>query len=246
MYKRQLSISKDGKHPLNGKVKQIRQQSKPFNFGKPGGMGDATLLKTTRKALGRKDFAKLELTEATAAKVSKEWRATWPEMDQHFWRIEKMVNASPNGRASVETLFTGRIRGNATFCATANNGFQALGSDCAKNAVWLLAKAAYVDPGSPLFNSRPNIFVHDEVIAETPYAPDATGVDIRAHNAAVDLGRVMVNGANVFLPDVPIAYSRMAPVMMRRWYKKAESVFVDHPTHGRVLVPWEPEEKPAV
>ncbi len=224
------AIYKDAKHAKHALVVKLRQQAKPFNFGKPGGMGARTLIKTTRKQMGRKEFAKLELTETRAVELGKEWEATWPEAKPYFKRVEELINDSGNGRATVETLFTGRIRGNATFCATANNGFQALGADCAKNGVWLLAKASYVERESPLFNTRPNAFVHDENIAETPYAPDRFGIDVRAHKAAFELGKLMADGANAFLPDVPIAHERMVPVMMRRWFKKAESVFANPET----------------
>lgn len=228
-YEEAVGILKDETHAKHALVKKIRQQSKPFNFGKPGGMGDATLLKTTRKQMGRKEFAKLELDEAEAARLTREWKATWPEMAHHFRRIEELINESDTGRATVTTLFTERTRGNATFCATANNGFQALGADCAKHAAWLLARACYVDRTSPLFNSRMNVLVHDEFIGETPYEPDEFGIDERAHHAAYELRRVMVKGANKYLVDVPMKEERTDATMMLRWYKDASPVFITRP-----------------
>ena len=93
-------------------------------------------------------------------------------------------------------LFTKRVRGAATYCAACNNGFQALGADCAKNSGWLIARAAYVDVASPLFNARPVAFVHDEFIAEVDDGP-------RAAVAAHELARLMVEGAKAFQPHGP-------------------------------------------
>jgi hypothetical protein len=66
--------------------------------------------------------------------------------------------------------------------------------------------------------------VHDELIVETNDAPEA-------HDVAIELGRLMVTGANDFLPDVP---ARIEPLLARCWSKKAK------PTHGSDgrLVPW--------
>ena len=68
-------------------------------------------------------------------------------------------------------------------------GFQALGSDCAKHAVRLVQRACYVEPTSPLFNSRLVAFVHDELIAETDDGPGM-------HDAAYEMCRLMAMGAN--------------------------------------------------
>ena len=66
-------------------------------------------------------------------------------------------------------------------------------------------------------------FVHDEVILETDDGP-------HAHDVAMELGRLMVQGANEFLPNVP---ARVEPLLARCWSKKSKPVYKD----GR-LVPW--------
>ena len=149
-------------------------------------------------------------------------------MPAYFARINSLGGEDADGRwrATVETLFTRRIRGGASYCAACNNGFQALGADCAKNAGFLVAYAEYADETSPLYGSRTVAFIHDELIVETDD-------NEKAHDAAHELARLMVVGANEFLPDVPIPLAKMEPLLMRRWSKKAEPVIVD----GR-LVPW--------
>ena len=75
----------------------------------------------------------------------------------------------------------------------------------------------YTEHASALFNSRTVAFVHDEFIVEVDEGP-------RADVAARELARLMVVGDDVYLPDVPIPLSKMKPLLMRRWSKKAKQV----------------------
>lgn len=218
-------------------VQQARKLAKPANFGLPGGMGDPKFVTSTRKAVmkqenGREEWASLGLDAGAyvsergrqqyprAAQLREYWLAAFPEMEAHFGRIRNLTDTD-DGLATVETLFTGRWRGKATYCATANNGFQALGSDCAKNAVWRVAEAQYTNRQSPLWNTRTVAFVHDELILECKD-------DGRAHDVAFELARVMADAANEFLPDIPIPFEKMEPTVMKRWSKKAKQVFDDN------------------
>ncbi len=202
-------------------VDHARQVAKVFNFGKPGGLGNAKLVMYARKTYG------VTLTTEQVQAYTEQWFEAFPEMRLYFARVGAMFGDDVE-RASVETLFTERHRGAATYCACCNNGFQALGVDCAKAALCLVAEAEYVDTRSPLYGSRTVAFVHDEIIAETDDGPGA-------HDAAFELGRLMVEGANRYLPDVPILMSKMEPTLMRVWSKEAKQVFKD----GR-LIPWAP------
>ena len=140
---------------------------------------------------------------------------------------------SESGEATVKHLFSERWRGACTYCAASNTFFQGLGSDAAKRALYLVQRACYTHDGregrpySVLFGSRSVNFVHDEIILETEDTPGA-------HDVAIELARVMVEGANEFLPDVP---ARTEPLLSRCWSKKAKPVFGPD---GR-LVPWEPK-----
>lgn len=199
-------------------VDNARQTAKVANFGFPGGLGIDKLILFAKKTY------KVELTREQALALKTTWFETWPEMQLYFARINsKMVD----GFADVESLFTERFRGGATYCAACNSGFQGLGADCAKNSSWLIQRAAYNELENALFNGRLVAFVHDEFIVEVDDTP-------AAHDAAVELARLMVEGANEFLPDVPIPLSKMKPLLMRRWSKKAKPVKDEE---GR-LVPW--------
>ena len=98
----------------------------------------------------------------------------------------------------------------------------ATAADAAKNAGFLVSRACYVEPTSPLYGSRIVNFVHDELIIEAP--------EEKAHEAAMELARVMVAGASVLMPDVP---PKVEPLLMRRWSKKAKPLY-----EGETLIPW--------
>lgn len=195
-----------------------RQIAKAFNFGKPGGLGPAKLV-----ALAASAAYRVTITEAEAKDYGKEWLQTFPEMKDYFALINSQVKS---GVATIVLPISGFVRGGAKFCAACNTGFQGLGAHCAKNAMWLVARAEYVDTTSPLFGSRTVAMVHDEIIAEARESV--------AHEAAHELARLMVEGANKYLPDVPIPLSKMGPTAMRSWSKEAKPVFINNR-----LVPWE-------
>ena len=94
---------------------------------------------------------------------------------------------------------------------------------------WRICRAQYVERDSPLFNTRTVAFVHDEFVCEGPEA--------RLHEAAYELARLMREGANLYLPDVPIPAAKLKPSGMRRWSKKAVPLF---DASGR-LIPWAPK-----
>ena len=168
-------------------------------------------------------FACAKAKGKSAKQLKADWFTAFPEMAAWFSRAdslrdERFDNTVDQGKGAIETLFTKRHRGMATYCARCNTPFQGLASDCAKRAGWLIAKQQYTDPSGPLWNTRTVAFVHDEFILEVPD-------DDRAHDAAVELARLMTVGANEYLPDVPIPLSKMEPLLMRRWSKNAQPKF---------------------
>jgi DNA polymerase-1 len=209
-------------------VDALRQLSKVGNYGNPGGMGPKTMLESALKQLKKEVVERLQLDLKRMERLRDQWKETWPEAEVYLRYIRSLGPPYPERfYATVESLYTERYRGGATYCASCNNGFQALGSDCAKNAAWLIAKAQYTEPSSPLFNSRTVAFIHDEFLVETDDNDSA-------HDAANALADLMEAGANVYLPGVPIPRSKLKPLLMRRWSKKAKPVYDEQ---GR-LIPW--------
>ncbi len=215
-----ISLEEAAKRMKEGdaEIKEYRQQSKPANFGFPGGMAAASF---REYAEGYNIF----LTEEQAKEIHETWFRKWPEMRPYFDWISRLTEFG----TPIEQVKSGRIRGGASFCAAANGFFQGLAADGAKDAVWAVAWECYIDEASPLFGCRPSFFIHDEIGIEIPY--DTLGPK-RAAAAAQRLSTVMIESMRKWIPDIPISCK---PVMCRRWYKGAEQVLVDG-----VLVPSKP------
>lgn len=211
------------KRAKDPKVIDWRQRAKAANFGFPGGMGAE---KFTLYARGYG----LDLDLGQANQLRDQWFRQWPEMRRYFDIIGKLTET---GDAEIQQEFSGRLRGRCPFPAAANTKFQGLGADITKSALWEVTKRSYGAPGtegSALLGCRPVIFVHDELIIEAPQE--------YAHEAAVELDRVMCEAMQELTPDVP---ARASPALMRNWSKKADAAFDGA---GRYIA-WEdrPKEK---
>jgi len=197
-------------------MKEWRQRAKALNFGLPGGLG------AEKFALYAKASYGVHITIEEARQYKARWLQRFPEMNE-FFRLASMATNNPDKLGTEIHLFTKRLRGGSRYSALCNGRFQGLGADAAKEALWRVTRACYVEPGSALYGSRVVAFVHDELIIESAEAV--------APEAAVELGRVMMAGANVYLGRVPV---RLTPQLMSVWSKKAEPVYG---TDGR-LIPW--------
>jgi hypothetical protein len=202
-------------------VDGARQLGKVANFGFPGGLGYDSLIYFARKNYG------LEMSEHEARKLKTNWLLAYPEMESYFALIDRHCSMDvEDNMAYVQHLFSNRIRGDVPYTVACNSRFQGLGADATKAAGFLLAWACYVDESSPLYGSRLVNYIHDQFLIECDEAV--------AHEAALELARLMVEGAKPFLPDVPPTVSK--PIVARCWSKKARQVW----KNGR-LVPWEEE-----
>jgi DNA polymerase-1 len=192
-------------------VKQRRQEAKAANFGFPGGLGAKNF-----RSYARGYGVDLDLEEAT--RLRNQWFEQWPEMTDYFAYVKWVAEAG-----KLTQLRSNRVRGDVGFCDGANSFFQGLASEASKTAVFLVSKACYAKPDSPLYGCRPVMLVHDEIIIEAP--------ESYAHEAALELQKLMVEAMEMWCPDVP---ARATPTLARCWSKSAEPVW----ENGR-LVPWD-------
>lgn len=199
-------------------VKNYRQMAKAANFGFPGGLGVGTFIDYAAAAY------KVELDEEATKALKDTWLATWPEMPGYFERINDSLGFGESFTAQQAVSW--RIRGGCGYCDGANTYFQGLAADGFKAAGWWLQRECFARPDSPLYGSRIVLPLHDEYIAEVPEG--------KAPEAAERLAEIMCDAMQAFLPDVPVSTE---PVLMRRWYKDAETV---RDNDGR-LMPWEPK-----
>lgn len=197
----------------DARTKRARQLAKIANFGFAGGMGPGSFV----------DYAAgfgVELTEDAGHDLREAWRAAWPEMALYFERIAEITG--DRGTRSIVQLRSHRKRGGLGFCDGANTYFQGLVADLAKDTLWRLFRSCYTGE----MRARPVAFIHDEILIEV--------IDNENAGALADeLSAIMVDTARDWIPDVQV---HAEPVLMRRWFKDAETV---RDADGR-LVEWRP------
>lgn len=195
-----------------------------LNFGLPGGLGADKFV----------EFAKatydVVLTKQQVVELKKKWLETFPEVEEYFnWIRDQLPKRdwsdklAPRGSFDITSHRSGRVRGKVGYCDGANNLFQSLTADGAKQALIMIGHAMYCEPESPLFGCRIEAFIYDEMLIEAP--------EERAHEACLELERLMIIGMNMFVPDVKI---KVESEMMYNWSKTAKAVY----ENGR-LVPYD-------
>lgn len=196
-------------------VSETRQLAKPGNFGFPGGMSADSFVEYC-KGYG------LAISRERAHEIHTNWKSLFPEMGPYFAHVSNIVGRA--GEGTVISPRSGFVRGGLGFCQLANHYFQSLTATGAKDALWHVTRECYTDKASPLWGSRPVIFMHDEIITEIP--------EVSMHAGATRQAEIMIEVMSSWIPDVPI---KASPTLFRRWYKGAKPVYVD----GR-LVPSKP------
>lgn len=197
-------------------ITEARQRAKPFNFGRPGGMGIQGLMRYAKKAYG------VILTEAQATEACAGFDRQWPEVATMFRYVRNLVGDAGYARWTMPR--TGYVRGRTGYTDGCNGFFQTPAAFATKSAHVEACRRMYDVPTSALYGSRPVNFVHDELILETP-------IEV-IHEAAEELEAVLVEAQERVTPDVP---ARAKATAMTRWSKKAKRVM---DAHGR-LVPYE-------
>lgn len=199
-------------------VAEARQFAKVFNFGAPGGLGAASMTSYAKASYN------LDLPEDRAREIRNAWLDHYPEMRRYFRVIgDKTEEGTARYLIHPVTKF---VRGRVTFTEACNHMFQHLTACGAKEGFYRVSRECYTDETSPLYGSRPVMFIHDEVVSELPIE--------RSHEAAVRQAEVMIEGMNEYVTDVP---NTCSPALMERLYKGAEAVY----DQNKRLLPWRPK-----
>ena len=199
-------------------IKYYRNTAKAANFGYPGGLGAEAFGAFARTSTG----GELRLTKDEAKKIKDYWATRWVEMKQYFKFVERFRAGE---YYDIEMYGSRLVRANCTFTAACNTYFQGLAAHGAKRATYLSVRAAFNDPSSAFYGSRPVMFIHDEIVAEVP--------EDRFHEAGLELSNIMCSAMQDVVPDIKITAS---PAAMDRWYKAADPVWKD----GRLQL-WRPK-----
>jgi hypothetical protein len=192
--------------PEAKRVARTRQTGKPTNFGFLGGMGAAKFIFYALQSYG------VDIEPEVAKAARKGWLRTYPEVQPHYFdRIAEHFRLG----LPVTQIGTKRVRRGCTYSAMCNSYFQGLAADGAMQANWRLTYASYIDEESPLFGSYPLIFEHDAFVVEVP--------ERNAEAAHAEVGRLMVEGMEVYLKDIKRPHLSVAVktegVLDTRWSK---------------------------
>lgn len=228
----------------------LRQLAKPINFGLPGLMGPAKLVLTARKDGVR--FCELSRTSEVCAKNERVteygkgrsvrtisptcvvclglaekyrdlWREEWPEMPDYHAVTVRIAEMGERGEP-LESFGNGLLRLESNPNAVSNHFFQNRAAQGAKRAIYAIAKEAYTDRRSVLFNNcRPDLFVHDETMSELR--------EVYATECGWRVAQVMQEHMQAMCPDVKV---KVEPAIQRRWFKGADK---KQDREGR-LIPW--------
>jgi hypothetical protein len=159
-----LGLPVEAYDPKNPEHKSKRQAAKPWNFGKPGGLG-AEKFQIFARAQYKVQFELEEIRE-----LDRLWRQEWPEIEDCFRWIEQQGQGRGRARKfSIVHPCTGYVRGGMSYTEACNFVFlQHLVAMIAKEQAWRLW-LAQLDPTSPLYQCPQKMFVHDEHVTQVAH-----------------------------------------------------------------------------
>lgn len=215
------AILSNHNHPTYKEAKKNRNLAKVANFGYPGGLGSKAFVSYARGMGQRVDAFKAE-------ELRQAWKMRWPEMNYYLnyprdFKLpgtHRTVTGDLYGvyqHGPLREIGTWRVRGCDRYTSSCNTLFQGMAADGCKMAMWKIMRACYVDKQSPLYGYRPNIFVHDQFVLEGP----ERGASAAAH----ELVRLMREGMDIMVPDIPI---ESTVALGRRWDVDMESEMDDN------------------
>src|SRR3990172_11188659 len=188
--------------------KTLRGWAKPFNFGKPGGMGNDKFRIFSRKQYG------VTFSEAEAKHYGELWFRSFPEVKELHGIVKRLLGRKDT--CTVRIKRGGFVAGGKNFPAACNFFFQAPAAAGVKAALCHVLYECYADPDSPLFGFRVWNLVHDELVLEGP-------ID-RVHDAGERLRAIMEREFNFYTPSFP---TPVEVISCNVWSKEAKPCFKD-------------------
>ena len=166
----------------------------------------------------------IDMSVKDAEKVREDFLRVFSEAPRYF----EFMEAKKDRHDKIKiALPSGRVRGNMNMNEACNNSFQGLAADGAKEAMWEIDKARYLDENSPLFGLDCPFFIHDEFGMVAP-------IDM-VDKVGKELARLMKLGMEKHT-SVPVGVEASSSV---RWCKKMKPTY----NESNELVPWKPREE---
>lgn len=223
-------------------ILNLRQTSKPVNFGKPGLMGPPKIVFTARKdgvyfceladgwkgepgrgcpqhpravKYGKGAGYPIPPTCERCLQLAKTYSDLWYQEWPEMVEYHKITVAAAKECEKgipIDSFGTGMLRMETSPNAVSNHFFQNLAAQGAKHASWLLSKEMYTDKKSVLYNNA-RIVV---------FVHDENFCEFRepvAHECALRATEILKAGMQEFTPDVRID---IEPALSRRWFKGAD------------------------
>lgn len=238
-YEEAREILADKGHKLYAEIKKLRTLAKILNFGLAGGLSHVGFVSYARGY-------RVYLSIAESERLCKMWINVWSEMQTYFndrtslFREDPMTSEYGSTDAQRTYIFkqSGRARFLRKFTVAANTPFQGMSADGAKSAIIETFKECYFVKSSPLYNSKPVLFVHDELVLETKHdgTPESHA---RCSQAARRLQAIMERCMEIYTPDIPAVAE---PTLTTKWVKDAESDILED---GLIDI-WTPKAKAPV
>lgn len=178
-----------------------RDFMKPGNYGFLGGMGVDTFILTQRKNSG------ILYERGAAEKLKAAWlKMTAPSSGKFFAYISELCRNKQN-KGTLCHPSTGVWR-TADYCSLANFTFQHPSAIGVKRGLNEISYECYSLKSSDLYGARLVNAIHDEGVAEVR--------EEQAAAAAERFGKLLCDGVNSLLPDVP---TKVPPLICRKWSK---------------------------
>jgi DNA polymerase I-like protein with 3'-5' exonuclease and polymerase domains len=167
----------------------------------------------------------LKMSERESYALREHWLKQWPEMEKFFNHAKSLLGGKDE--VTVTLKRSGFRRAGCGYTDTCNSYFQTLANHASKKALWEVTLKCFCDPESYLYASRPVLYIHDEIVLETP--------EEAGHEAAIEIENIMARAMEVWTPDIP---SRAEATLMKYWSKEAKRTF-----DGDRMIPWNGEKQ---
>lgn len=229
------ALKTSGDEDFEGIYKLYRKMAKPFNLGKPGGLGARTLWKT---AISKPYH--LDITLETCKKLLKIHEQVLPEIKEALNVFSNEFGDERNGQSYRKqedemvnesywyTSPSGMVRRGCPYTSGTNGFFLQDPGASAFNLALIEIQRACTDPSqnSILFGSHVIVPMHDEILLEVPLKAEWSDEEKVAHLrlVAAEKQRIFQSKLEIVYPDLT-GRTKAEPALCMFWSKEVEPTY---------------------